>query len=507
MILGRSIGRNAALFPDRPAIIAESGMVLTHAELRDRVWRLADAIGGAGLRKGSRVGILARNSLDYLVLYFALGSLGIWLVPLNFMLKPADLDTRVTHAELDALFLDEEFLPVLPSLSERSQRRLEGAVFLMAESTDPRPSIATMVAAGRARAPDAQLSPEDTLYIGYTSGTTGAPKGALVSHRAIVGGYLYKALEYGLTDRDVTINPGPYWHSAPRDFASLAIYLGGTAIVPDRFDPETYLKLVEHYRVTNSFLVPTMLERLVASPSIGTRDLSSLRCLMSGGAPLPSTVKERVLKAFGPALNEFYGATETRIVCAIKAADLAIHERSVGRPIADVQVRVLDETGAEVPTETVGEVFIRGPGLFSGYWRDPERTREAHRGDWFSLGDMGRVDADGFVYLVDRKQDMIISGGENIFPTDIEECLERHQTVAEAAVIGAPDDRWGEVVVAYVVPSPDARPTIEVLAEWCGQHLPNYMKPRRIEYCQSLPRNPTGKLLRRELRRLDGERR
>ncbi len=506
MILGRSIDRNARLFPGHPAIIAENGASITHAELRDRVWRLADGLATAGLGKGMRAGILARNSAEYLALYFALGSAGVWMVPLNFLLKIPDLEMRMRHAELDALFLDGEFLPVLDSIGEDVRTRLGDRAFLMSGGREDRPSLSSIAAAGRARAPDIQISPEDTLYIGYTSGTTGAPKGALVSHRAIVGGYLYKALDYRLTSEDVTINAGPYWHSAPRDFATLAIYLGGTAIVPDRFDPETYLALVERHRVTNSFVVPTMLERVVASRSLAERDVSSLRCLISGGAPLPSAVKERVLAAFGPALTEFYGATETRIVTAIKSADLATHDRSVGRPIPDVQLRVLDDEGREVPVGGIGEVFLRGPGLFSGYWRDPERTAAAHRGEWFSLGDMGRIDDEGFLYLVDRKQDMIISGGENIFPNDIEECLLRHPDVREAAVIGVPDDRWGEVVVAYVVLETGHAPSASELSEFCGEHLPGYMKPRRIEFCDSLPRNPTGKLLRREIRRLDAER-
>lgn len=506
MILGRSIGRNAELHPDRPAVIAEHGVTLSHASFRDRVWRLADALSELGLGKSARVGILARNDADYLTLYFALGSLGICLVPLNYSLKAADINLRVTHAELDAFFLDEEFLPVVTELCDRMQRRLEGRVFVMGKDAGKVPGISSLVSSGRFKAPSADVSPEDILYIGYTSGTTGAPKGALVSHRAIVSGYLYKALDYELTDRDITINPGPYWHSAPRDFATLAIYLGGTAIIPRRFDPDSYLSLVERHRATNSFVVPTMLERLVSSAAIDKHDVSSMRCLMSGGAPLPSAVKDRVLSVFGPALHEFYGATETRIVAAIKAKDLQTHERSVGRPIADVEVRVLSDIGEDLPTDTVGEIYIRGPGLFSGYWRDPERTRAAHRGSWFSLGDMGRVDKEGFLYLVDRKQDMIISGGENIFPADIEECLQRHESVVEAAVIGAPDDRWGEIVVAYIVPAPGAQPTLKELADWCGKSLPEYMKPKRIETSEGLPRNPTGKLLRRELRRMDGER-
>lgn len=501
MILGRSLARNAKLYPDRAAIIAENGETITHRDFALRVFRIANALARHGMGKNSRVAVLARNSADYLSVYFALGSIGAWLVPLNFSLKPVDIEFRLAHAEAEALFIGAEFVPVLDALGSETRRRLKGRVFALDGAPAGATPLAELIESSRPEPPDASVSPEDILYLGYTSGTTGTPKGAMVSHRAIVGGFLYKALDYGLGDRDVTINAGPYWHSAPRDFASLALYLGGTSVVPSRFDAEMYLELVERHRVTNSFVVPTMLQMLAASPSLDRRDLSSLRCLISGGAPLPTAVKERVLSRFGPVLTEFYGATETRIITAITPAELAQRDRSVGRPIRDVDIRVLDENGNDVPTGEVGEVYIRGPGLFSGYWRDPERTAAAHRGEWFSLGDMGRCDDEGYLYLVDRKQDMIISGGENIYPNDIEECLLRHPGVKEAGVVGVADERWGELVVAYVVPRNGQPPQPEALIEFCAERLPNYMKPRHIEFCDALPRNEVGKILRRELRK------
>ncbi len=500
MILGRSVGRNALLYPERAAIISEDGTHLSHRAFAERVWRLADGLAQRGLAKGNRVAILARNSADFLCVYFAVGSLGAVLVPINHALKPADIDFRLAHAEVEAIFVSGEFAPVLAEMGAATRQRLAGRVFGLDGETAAGVSLAALVAAGRAQAPQVQIDPEDILYIGYTSGTTGPPKGAMVSHRAIVVGFLYKALDYALTAADVALSPGPYWHSAPRDFAALAIYLGGTAVVPARFDASGYLAAVERYRISNSFVVPTMLEQLVTSPALKSCDVSSLRCLISGGAPLPTPVKERVLAKFGPVLTEFYGATETRIITAITPSELAVRDRSVGRPIRDVAIRILDEEGVEVPAGAVGEIFICGPGLFSGYWRDPESTRQTHRGEWFSLGDLGRVDGDGYLHLMDRKQDMIISGGENIFPNDIEECLLRHPRVREAAVIGVPDELWGELVVAFVVAAPGAPPSAEELAVFCGERLPNYMKPRRVEFCDKLPRNEVGKILRRCLR-------
>src|SRR5208283_1933389 len=259
-----------------------------------------------------------------LCVYFAVGSLGAVLVPINNALKPSDIDFRMAHAEVDAIFLSKEFAPVLDGAGAATRRRLAGRLFGLGHETAGGPSLAALVEDGKPQPPAERIDPEDILYIGYTSGTTGPPKGAMVSHRAIVVGFLYKALDYALTDTDVTINPGPYWHSAPRDFAALALYLGGTAVVTTRFDATRYLELVERYRVTNSFVVPTMLQQLVNSPALETCDVSSLRCVISGGAPLPTPVKERVLAKFGPVLTEFYGATETRIITAITPAELAV---------------------------------------------------------------------------------------------------------------------------------------------------------------------------------------
>ena len=359
MILGRNLASNALRYPERAAIIDEHGVALSHRAFAERTWRIADGLARHGLGKNSRVAILAGNCPDYLSVHHALACLGAWTVPINTALKLVDIELRLAHAEVQALFISPEFAAFLADLGADTRRRIGRRVFAIGGSAPDCVPVDELIAQGRPTAPDVQLSPEDILYVGYTSGTTGTPKGALISHRGVVGGFLYKALAYGLSDRDVTLNPGPFWHSAPRDFAALAVYLGGTVVVPVRFKVEHYLALVERYRVTNSFLVPTMLQRLVHSPALATRDTSSLRCLISGGAPLPTTVKERALAAFGPILTEFYGATETRIVTIIAAAELAARDRSVGRPVHDVELRVLNAMGREVAANTVGEIFIR----------------------------------------------------------------------------------------------------------------------------------------------------
>jgi long-chain acyl-CoA synthetase len=500
MILGRCLTRNARVSPDKPAIVAADGRSLSHAALNDRVNRLANALATNGIAKGAKIAILARNSPEYLEVYFAAAKLGAPLVPINYQLKAADIHYRLEHSDARVLVIDNEFLALLDGLPASTSTALEGRVFVCDGNTGSARRLDELIDSAPASEPEVSLSPEDTLYIGYTSGTTGPSKGALVSHRAIVAGYLYKALDYGLGAQDINLDPGPFWHSAPRDFATLAIYLGGTCVVTRGFEAREYYELVARHKVTNSFMVPTMYQLLTALDDGSRYDVSSLRVLISGGSPLPSAVKDKVLARFGPILNEFYGATETRIITNITAAELSGRKRAVGRPIRDVEMRILDDAGCDVPAGSVGEVFVRGPGLFSGYYKDPERTRKSHRGEWFSLGDMGRLDDDGYLYLVDRKQDMIISGGENIYPSDIEEVLLGFPGVKDVAVIGTPDETWGELVTAVVVPHESGAVLPHALIDYCGTRLPGYMKPRRVEFAESLPRNPVGKVLRRVLR-------
>ena len=500
MLLGRALPRNAQLYPDRPAIIEAGGRALTYRELSGRVNRLASAFLARGLGKGRRLAILGRSSAAYLEAYFAAGRIGLWQVPLNFHLKPTDIGYRLLHSGATALLVDREFVPLLGVLDPTARQAIDERIWVLDGTHNAYPSVDALIAEGGTIPPEVPLAPEDILYIGYTSGTTGPAKGALISHRAIVVGYLYKALTYRLGLDEVTLNPGPFWHSAPRDYASLACYLGGTCVVSREFEPEQYCELVQRYRVTYSFLVPTMLQMLTSLEANERYDLSSLHLILSGGSPLPTMVKDKVVARFGPILHEFYGATETRMITSISATELSVRRRSVGRPMRDVEIRVLNDDGNERPRGEVGEIFVRGPGLYSGYHEDPERTSRAQRGEWFSLGDVGRMDEEGYLYLVDRKQDMIISGGENIYPNDIEEILATCPGVREVAVIGIPDKTWGELVTAVVVPESGASLSEETLVAACAARLPAYMKPRRVMFVKELPRNPVGKVLRRVLR-------
>lgn len=499
MILGRNLRRNALVYPDKIAIVEIEGRVLTHREFAERVFRHANGFLAAGLAKNTNVAILARNSAAYLEVYFGCGLIGACLVTVNYHLSAEDIASRLLHSEAKALIVDSEFLPVVETFPGRLRESLAGRIYVIGEAGGWT-CLEEMVLQASSAEPEVDVRPEDPLYIGYTSGTTGPPKGAVISHRAIVVGFLYKALECSLTEDDVNYDPGPFWHSAPRDFASLAIYLGGMCVVTRQFRADVYLKLVERYRVTNSFLVPTMLQMVADAMESATVDCSSLKLIILSGSPLPTSVKDRVLQKLGPILFESYGSTETRMITSIKADELGKFKRCVGRAARDVEIKVMDADGNDLGCGEIGEIYVRGPGLFSGYYRDEERTRATHRGQWFSLGDMGRMDADGYLYLVDRKQDMIISGGENIFPNDVEEIVLSHPGVKEVAVIGTPHRLWGEQVTAVIVPEPGRDFDPGELMSHCASLLPGYMKLRRVEVVDELPRNPVGKILRSVLR-------
>jgi len=337
----------------------------------------------------------------------------------------------------------------------------------------------------------------------YTSGTTGRPKGAARGFDRLFAFSVFDmARQVGLTRDERHLAVCPLYHSAAPIFGTMILGVGGTLVISEHFDPAKTLALIERERITSSFMVPTMLGRLAALPEEVRRtcDLGSLRWLMSGSAPLLTDVARRVLDAFGPILYNFYGATETGFVTLAAPGDHLARPGTIGRRLAGTDIRLLDEQGQPVATGEVGEVWVRNHMQIEGYFHDRGSTDAATREGFFSVGDMGWEDADGFYYLADRKTDMVISGGVNIYPLEIEQAIAAHLAVLEAAVIGVPDPEWGESLKAFVVLRPGATLTGDEVQAHCRRALASFKCPKIVEFIDALPRNVTGKILKQELK-------
>jgi acyl-CoA synthetase (AMP-forming)/AMP-acid ligase II len=500
MLLGKALARTAGLFPDKTAVISGKRS-FTYGQFNSRVNRLAWAVSGMGLKKNDKVAILAKNCPEYLETYHALAKIGVWMVPVNHRLKPSEVSYRLSHSQASAMVIEPEFVGVLKQLAPSVISQLKGRVLVLGNSAQNNGLISyeTALAGAQDTEPDVEQHHEDTLFLGYTGGTTGRSKAAIISNRAIVVGYLYKHYEYGYDENEITLYPGPFWHTAPRN-CSLSFYFGGTAVVSRGFTPRGYLEMVERHRVTSSFLVPTMYKAILDMPDHEKYDTSSLRVLNSGGGPMPVDLKRRVMERFGPILYEHYASTETLILCTIGGQEMLDRPSSVGRPVIDVHVKLLDDEGNQVPQGGVGEIYIKCPSLFSGYYMDEEKTRQAFKDGWFTLGDMGRFDEEGYLYIVDRKVDMVISGGENIYPKEVEDVLQRHPQVSEVSVVGVPDEHWGESLKALVILNNGQKVSEEDILQYCSDHLADYLKPRSVEFVDDLPRSPMGKVLKRKIR-------
>jgi len=468
---------------------------LTYAQLSERTRRVANAAHhGLRLEPGQHVALLAPNCLEYLEIVAGLAEAGLAVVTANPHLTPAEFAEICADAEVRAVF-------VHPSLVENA--RASGL------SADVR--VITLGAGyanwrDTASAATLELRVEETtpFCISYTSGTTGRPKGVLLSHRSRALTFLAMAQEYGcygVTDRSLCL--APLYHGAGFAFAFAPVFLGGEVTILPQFDPEQTLRALLESDATNTFMVPTHFNAIFALPeAVRARyRFPRLRTLISNAAPLAQASKERIIEYFGDGLlYECYGSTEGGIVSNLRPPDQRHKLQCVGQPFPCTEIAILDDQGREVGADQPGEVYSRSPYLFNGYWRQPEATAESMRDGWFSAGDLGRVDAEGYLYIEGRKKDMILSGGVNVYPREIEELLQSHPSVAEAAVVGVKDDYWGEAVIACVVARTDQQPDAAALEGWCRARLASFKRPKRIEFVPALPRNPSGKILKRVLR-------
>jgi len=494
------LGAHAARHPDKPALI-EGDRVWSWAELVERRNRLGHALVDLGFRPGEHVIVYAANSIEHLLAGTGARAAGLVPAPMNHRLVAEEVAYVLDHSDAVAVFVSDQFLPVVEVI-RADARKVRHFVLLGEARRDWATHLDDLLARGRPE-PVELASAAFGASIIYTGGTTGKPKGAL--RRSIDPQSLMETLRAMdvLDPNHVHLVAGPMYHSAPSGFATYAHIVGATVVIMPKFDAERALAEIERRRCSSTFMAPTLLKRITDLPeSVRARyDVSSMRAIIMAAAPCPMSVKEAVVRYFGPVLYEFYGSTELGVNTILKPADVLRKPGSCGQAAPGRELALLDDNGKPVPVGEPGELYVkRFSGILDEYYKDPVATAGMQRGDWYSVGDVAYRDADGFYYICDRKRDMIISAGVNIYPAEIEDALHRHPDIEDVAVFGVPDDDWGERVHAAVQPRTGRRLDSEAVVAFARQHLAGYKVPREVTFHENFPRDAAGKLIKRVLR-------
>jgi len=492
--IGRLLAKRASLDGGRLALIAGDRR-LDFKELDAEACRAANLLLASGVGAGDRVAALMRNSADYLALYYGAAKIGAILCAINWRLAAPEIDFILRDSAPKLLVHDAEFAATVAALASDAFLVLEIGDAPLARSFRARLDVAAD------REPFAQAGSDHSLVLVYTSGTTGRPKGAVLTHRQMFWASATMAASHDYKQGDVNLVPTPLFHVGGLSFATLFVHMGATLLLPRAWEPGAILDLIAAERVNHFFAVPAMLRSLVDHAGFGAANLSSLRWILCGGAPVPPDLIETFGRR-GIPVQQTYGATETAgPATLVDLAHVAEKAGSAGLPYFHTELRIVNAQGAELPAGEIGEVQVRAPHVFAGYWRNEEASRAAFCGDWFRTGDLGRRDAEGYLYLVDRAKDVVITGGENVYPAEVEAALRGHPAIAEIAVVGIPDSEWGEVPAAIVVTKRGAALTLDELRSFCEGRIARYKQPRRLVLrATPLPRNASGKVLKHELR-------
>ena len=506
MLLGDILELNALRDPHRLALVCGDESY-TFAELRQRAGHLAGAIAEL-TAPGGRVALLAENLVAYVDAYYGVPGAGRVLVPLNYRLNPHELAGIISDAGAEVLLVEESYLDGM--LAVRDEWKCVEQIVVIGAPTAVTGAVSydDLLATARARSGE-RPSEDDVAWLLYTSGTTGRPKGAMLTHRSLLTALFNFVMACDVRPDDRALQCFPMCHIA--GILVPVHHLAGAPVVLMRaYAPELFMELVERHRITSTGLAPTMMAFLLQHPKIDDYDLSSLRSALYGAAPMPVEVLRAALDRFGPIVYSGFGMTELSgnvLVHPKEAHVRAIHGEehllaACGMPMPLAAVRIVDEQLKELAPGLVGEIVIKGEQLLRGYWNRPEATEEAFRGGWFHTGDLARRDEEGFVSIVDRKKDMIITGGENVYSREVEEIIYTHPAVSEAAVIGLPDVDWGEMVTAVVALRAGAHAGERDIMTLCRAHLAGFKTPKRVFFVAELPKTVSGKILKRELRNM-----
>jgi len=508
MNIGSLLTNSARVFPERLAVVYGSRR-LTYRQFNSRVNRLSKAFHRLGIKPGENVAILQYNYPEMLESMFACFKSGIGAVPINFRLHPKEFAYIIDHSEARAVVLSPEFNRSVLDIRQEIPRA--GHLITLSESHGELMDYETILSAETDEWSDAETQPDDVAWLFYTSGTTGQPKGAMLTHRNLLAMTLAYYADYGhLEPDDAILHAAPLSHgSGLYALPNVARAAANIILESKTFDPGLVFKTIEKYRVTNMFAAPTMVKLMVESPDGRQYDLSSLKSLIYGGGPMHVEDLKAAIHRLGSCLTQLYGMGETPMTITYLPRKDHILEGSVsqlkrltaaGIPRTGVEVKIFDKYDREVPAGKMGQVVTRSDVVMKEYWCNPEATAEALRGGWLHTGDVGYMDSEGYLFLMDRFKDMIISGGENIYPREIEEVIIRHRAVREVAVIGVPDSKWGEAVKAVVCLMPGETVTEEEIIDLCKVNLAGYKKPKSVDFIDELPKNNYGKIMKRDLR-------
>lgn len=499
--------KSVASSPDKTAAICGSTRY-TFSELNERVDRLSTALLGLGIERGDRVAVLALNCHRFFELYYGIAQIGAVAVPINFRIPPSEIKYILDHSGSRAIAVDAALTPAL----EAVRSELETVERFISIADHPAAGFLAyeeLIANSPPLVDAPKIEDEELLGFFYTSGTTGEPKGVMLTHRNMLSNIAHSEGVYRYLPSDIYLHSAPMFHLADGAAVFSNTARGATQAFIPRFDPKHVLATIARERISLALFVPTMINFLLQEPDLESYDLSSLRHITYGASPIAPEVLRRAMKVFGCQFGQGYGLTEASpLLTVLTAEDHARTDEnaerrlaSCGKPVEGIDVRVVDPEGNDVKPGEVGEIIARGPNIMAGYWKRPADTEQAVVDGWLHTGDLATVDEEGYLYLVDRKKDMIVTGGENVYSTEVEAALYEHPAIKEAAVIPVPDADWGEAVHACVTICDGERVEPEQLIEFCRDRLANYKVPRSVEIIDGeLPKGGTGKILKKQLR-------
>lgn len=503
--VGNLLSKRAFLHPDKEAFVdVHQNMRLTYSQFNRNANRTANALAGIGVRQGDRVGVLLMNSAEYMEFFFAIAKIGAVCVPLNFRLVADELAYIVKDSGTRTLLYGNEFEAVVSEIRAKGAEATQVANWVHvgghSQSDTEAYNFEELKRKALDREPERSGFDDDPLFIMYTSGTTGLPKGAVQTHNTVLWAALTMAVTWEMRQSDRFLIALPLFHVGALMPAVMCVYCGITTVTTKTFDPALYWKVIASERATNSLMVPTVLQMMLQVPEKDTCDFSSFRWTALAGAPIPVSLLE-VSTAMGLHVEQLFGLTEAcGPGCQLMGDDVARKVGSAGKPFLFTEVKVVDPEDNEVPPGTPGELIIQGKNIMLKYWNLPEESARTLRGGWLHTGDVATMDEEGFVYIVDRLKDMIISGGENIYPAEIEKILAGLPGVAQVAVIGQPDPKWGETPMALIVPIAGSNLDEQQVLNFCQGKMARYKIPKKVKFIEALPLTPTGKVQKRILR-------